>query len=138
MRMMVQVLPPGVEHGNQPERGAEMLGVGGEAQRLGCRLEQDAVDDGLVLEGDLGDRRRHGEDNVEVGHGSSSVRRSASHSARASPWHFAVPVAQELQAMRTCLAVVALLDMTARRRRAAGSIAAMTRRWHWLRWPAWA
>ena len=50
MRMMVQVLPPGVEHGNQPERGAEMLGVGGdEAQRLGCRLEQDAVDDGLVL-----------------------------------------------------------------------------------------
>ena len=69
MRMMVQVLPPGVEHGNQPERGAEMLGVGGdEAQRLGCRLEQDAVDDGLVLEGNLGDRRRHGEDNVEVGH----------------------------------------------------------------------
>ena len=69
MRMMVQVLPPGVQHGNQPERGAEMLGVGGdEAQRLGRRLEQDAVDDGLVLEGDLGDRRRHGEDNMEVGH----------------------------------------------------------------------
>jgi len=69
MRVMLQVLPPGVEHGHQPDRRAEMLGVGGDtAQRLGRHPEQQAVDDGLVLEGDLGDRRRHGEHDMEVRH----------------------------------------------------------------------
>ena len=57
MGMMVQVLAPGVQHGDQADLGAEMLGIGGDdAQRLGRRLEQDAVDDRLVLEGDGGDR----------------------------------------------------------------------------------
>jgi hypothetical protein len=46
-----------------------MLCIGGDdAQALGRRLEQDVVDDGLVLEGDLRDWRRHGEDDVEVRH----------------------------------------------------------------------
>jgi hypothetical protein len=34
---------------------------------VGGGLEQDRVDDGLVLEGDLGDRRGQGEDEVEIG-----------------------------------------------------------------------
>src|SRR5260370_42393855 len=38
--------------------GAEMLGIGSNRERgLGRRLEQQAVDDRLVLVGDIGDRR---------------------------------------------------------------------------------
>ena len=56
--MMMQVLSPGVQHGHQPDLGAEMPGIGcDDAQRLGGCREQDAVDDGLIVERDLGDRR---------------------------------------------------------------------------------
>ena len=44
-----------------------MPGIG-DAQRVGGGGEQDAIDDGLIVESDLGDRRRHREDNVEVRH----------------------------------------------------------------------
>ena len=48
---------PGVEHGGDADAGAEVLGVGGDGdQRLGRGLEQQVVDDGLVLVGDVGDR----------------------------------------------------------------------------------
>ncbi len=60
MGMMLQRLAPGVEHADKPDLGAEVLWVGGDpAQRLGRRSEQDGVDRLLVLEGDLGRRRRH-------------------------------------------------------------------------------
>jgi hypothetical protein len=76
----VQVLPPGVQDGHQPDLGAEMSGIGSDdAQRLGGGREQDAVDDGLIVERDLGDRRRHREDDWKYGTGSSSDCRSASH-----------------------------------------------------------
>ena len=55
VRMVLQVLAPGVEHGDETDLGAEMARVGGDReQRLGRRLEQDGVDHCLVLEGDLG------------------------------------------------------------------------------------
>ena len=45
-----------MEHGQETDLGAQMLGVRGDrAQSLGRRLEENAVDDRLVLEGDLGD-----------------------------------------------------------------------------------
>lgn len=47
-----------------------MLWVGGDRdQRLGRGLEQDAVDRGLVVVGNVSDQRRQREDNVIVGHG---------------------------------------------------------------------
>ena len=47
--------------------GAEVPGVGGDgAKRLSDGAEEEPVDDGLVLGGDLGDRRGHGEDDLEV------------------------------------------------------------------------
>lgn len=47
-----------------------MSRVGGDGgQGLGRGLEQQAVNGGLVLEGDGRDRRRQGEDKVVVGHG---------------------------------------------------------------------
>jgi len=67
MRVMLQGLAPGVKHSDKTDLGAEVLRVGGDpAQRLGGRAEQDGVDRLLVLEGDLGRRRRHREDDVEV------------------------------------------------------------------------
>jgi hypothetical protein len=51
-----------------PVSAAEVFGVGADnADRLGRRLEQDVVDDRLVLKRDRRDRRRHGEDDMEIG-----------------------------------------------------------------------
>ena len=60
---------PGVQNGSDADAGAEMLGVGRDRdQRLSRGLEQNVVDHGLVLVGDVGDCRRQREDHVEVGH----------------------------------------------------------------------
>jgi hypothetical protein len=67
VRMVMQVLAPGVEHGDEADLGAEMLWVGADrAERLGRCLEQDGVDRLLVLERDLGDRRRQREHDMEI------------------------------------------------------------------------
>ena len=65
--MMDERLAPGVEDGEEADLGAEVARVGGNrAECLGDGSEEETVDDGLVLGGDLGDRRGHGEDDVEV------------------------------------------------------------------------
>ena len=67
MRMMDERLAPGVEDGEEADLGAEMVRVGSNrAERLGDGPEEQTVDDGLVLGGDLGDGRGHGENDVEV------------------------------------------------------------------------
>src|SRR3954451_17181658 len=69
MWMMLQVLAPGMEHGDETDLGAEMARIGGDReQRLGRRLEQDSVDRGLVLESDFGSGGRQCEDDVEIGY----------------------------------------------------------------------
>ena len=83
--MMDERLAPGVEHGEEADLGAEMARVGSDrAERLGDGPEEQTVEDGLVLGGDLGDRRGHGEDDVEVLCGQQVARRRSSHAARAS------------------------------------------------------
>jgi len=64
-----------------------MARVGGNgAQRLGCGTEQDRIDDGLVVEGDLGERCRQGEDEMEIGDGQQlGLPRGQSRSARRAP-----------------------------------------------------
>ena len=67
MRRMDERLAPGVQDGEEADLGAEVAGVGSDrAERLGDGAEEQTVDDGLVLGGDLGDRRGHGEDDMEV------------------------------------------------------------------------
>jgi len=68
VRMVGQCRSPGVQHGGKPNAGAEVLGVcrNGD-QGLGGGLEQQVIDDRLVLIGDVGDRSRQGEDNMEPG-----------------------------------------------------------------------
>ena len=49
MRMMGQRLPPGVQDGDEADRGAEAFGGEGH-ERLGRRAHQETVDRLLVLE----------------------------------------------------------------------------------------
>jgi hypothetical protein len=69
VRMVLQVLAPGVKHADEADLGVEMLRIGGDrAQRLGRRPEKNGVDRSLVLERDFGGGRRQGEDDVEIRH----------------------------------------------------------------------
>ncbi len=56
MRMVMEVLTPGMQPHDHAELGTEVLGVGGDgAQRLGRCAAQDGIHHGLVVERDLGD-----------------------------------------------------------------------------------
>ena len=58
-----------MQHGGDADPGAKMLRVGGDCDGgFGRCLEQDVVDDGLVLIGDVGDRAGQRVDEVEVGY----------------------------------------------------------------------
>jgi hypothetical protein len=60
---------PGVQHGGQPDASAEVLRIGRDGDEgLGRSLEQDVVDRGLVLVGDVADWRRQREHDVIIGH----------------------------------------------------------------------
>ena len=59
-----------MQHGGEADAGAEVLGIGGDGdERLGRRLEQQVVDDGLVLVGDGADLGRQRERHMVVRHG---------------------------------------------------------------------
>ena len=65
-----QLLAPGVEDGEEAELGTEVFGIGSDgAERGGHGLKQQAVDDGLVLQGQPGDGLRQSEDHVEIDDG---------------------------------------------------------------------
>jgi hypothetical protein len=67
MRMMKQVLAPGVQHGEESDLGAQVLGIGGDcAQGLGGGAEEKTVDQRLVLIGNGGNGLRQREDDVKV------------------------------------------------------------------------
>ena len=67
VRVVLEVLAPGVEDGQEADLGPEVLGVGGDLlQGLGGGAEQQAVDHARVLQGDRAERRREGEDDVEI------------------------------------------------------------------------
>jgi hypothetical protein len=60
---------PGVEDGEHADAGAEVFGIGRDGdQGLGRSLEQDVVDHGLVVVGDVGDLGRQREHDVKVRH----------------------------------------------------------------------
>ena len=56
VRMVGHGRTQGMEHGGHADAGAQMFWVGRDGQHgLGCRLEQQVVDQRLVVEGDVGD-----------------------------------------------------------------------------------
>jgi len=121
MRVVHQVLSPGVQHGQEADLRAQMLGVGGDAaQCLRRRPEQDVVDHDLVLEGDDGDLVRHGEHDVEVRHVQQfclTVREPLG--ACETLALGAVPAAARVVGDTLMAAIAAPLDVTAKGRGAA-------------------
>jgi hypothetical protein len=67
VRVVQQVLPPGMEHGEKADAGAQMLGVACDGeQRFGGGAEQNVVNHLFVEKGDFRDLRGHGKDDVKV------------------------------------------------------------------------
>jgi hypothetical protein len=88
VRVMQQILSPGVQHSEEADLRTEMLRVGGDdAQRLRRRPEQVIVDHSLVLKCDGGDQILHGEHHVEIGHMEQLGLTVLQPLRRPRPWH---------------------------------------------------
>ncbi len=120
MGVMGQRLSPGVQEGDEANPGAQALG-GERRERLGGRSHEQAVDRLLVLESDLGRRRRQGEDDVKIGNrqqlGLTSGEPLRARRPLALP---AMAVSARVVSDAGEPAVVTALDMAAEGRRAAG------------------
>ena len=67
MRILQQVLAPGVEDGEEADLRAQMLRIACDGEeRLGGDAEKQTVDFTLVIVSDAGDFLRHGEDDMEI------------------------------------------------------------------------
>ena len=121
VRVMGQRRAPGMEHRGDADAGAEVLGVGGDRdQGLGRGLEQEVVDDGLVLVGDIGDGRRQREHHMIVRHRQQiGLARGQPVLCRRALALRAMPVAARVVRDRGMGALLAARDMAAERRRAA-------------------
>ena len=68
MRVMVQLLAPGVEHGEAADLGPEMLGVPGDVlERLGDRAKEQPIEQARVLQRQGPQVVRQGKDHMDVG-----------------------------------------------------------------------
>lgn len=117
MRVMVQILAPGMQNGDESDLATQMLGIGRDrAQGLGGGVEQDLVDHGLVLVGDRGDLRRQCEDHVEIVNG-NEVGLTVFQPLRAHQGLTlrTVPVAATVEGDALMTAGVTLLDVSAER-----------------------
>src|SRR5437879_3805240 len=74
MRVVQQVLSPGVEHAEEADRGTEMLGVRRDLEERGrTRLEEQIVDDPFILQSQPRELMREREDDVVVADGEQFV-----------------------------------------------------------------
>jgi len=70
MRVMLQILAPGMQNGDEADLGTQVPGIDSDgAQSFGGGVKQDVVDGGLVLVRDRGDLLGQREDNVEIADG---------------------------------------------------------------------
>ena len=68
MRVMVELLAPGVEHGEAADLRAEMLGGPGDVlERLGDGAKEEAIEVAGILEGQGPQSVRQGKDDMDVG-----------------------------------------------------------------------
>jgi hypothetical protein len=115
VRMVRHRRAPGVEHGGDADARAEMTSVGGDGEhRLGRRVEQQIIDDGLVVESDVGEFGGNAEDDVEVSDRQQVGLALGQPRARGSALALgAMPVAATVISDPPVAAVLACLDMTA-------------------------
>src|SRR5215472_16276220 len=98
-----------------------MLGVSRDGdQGVGGGFEQQVIDDRLILIGDVGDRSRQREDDMEIGHGQQfglAVGQPLLGSSGLTLW--AMAIAAGIVADAQVGALLAAFDMPAQRRRSA-------------------
>ncbi len=117
VRVVIEALSPGVQDRGEADVGAEVLGIGGDRrERLSRRLEQQAIDLGLVLVGDGADLCRQSEDNVEVRHRQQLGLAGLKPGLRRPPLALrAVPIPTRVIGDARMGAVFASLDVSAER-----------------------
>jgi hypothetical protein len=115
MRMANKSLAPGMEHSEESDLCAQMLGVSRNgAQGLGGGSEENVVDDLLVLQGNGGDGLRKSEDHMKilgVEKLGSPVFQPLGASQRLAFWTAAMTTAVVTDAL--VVTAIAALDMTA-------------------------
>jgi hypothetical protein len=118
----VRAEPQVVQHGGEANASPQVFWVGRNGdQRLGGGPEQQVVDDGLVLERDWRDRGRQGEDEVIVGDRQQIVSLGFQPLSRRRALALrAMTVPARVVGDLNMGAVIAALDVTAKRRSAAG------------------
>ena len=123
VRVVSQSRAPGVQHGGEANASPQVFWVGRNGdRRLGGGPEQQVVDDGLVLERDWRDRGRQGEDEVIVGDRQQIVSLGFQPLSRRRALALrAMTVPARVVGDLNMGAVVAALDVTAKRRSAARS-----------------
>jgi len=118
VRVLGQRRSPGMQHGGEPYSRTEVLGVGGDGdQGFGGGFEQQVIDDRCVVVGDVGDRPRQGEDDMEIGHRQQiglAVGEPLLGSSGLALW--AMPVAAGVVRDAQVRAVLTAFDMPAQRR----------------------
>ncbi len=119
--MMRHSRAPAVEHGGDADPGAKPLGIGGNRHRgLSRRRKQQTVDRGFVVVGNIGDRTRQGEDEVEVADGQQfGLALGEPFLGGGALTLGAMPVAAAIVGNHSMGAVLAARDMAAERHRAA-------------------
>lgn len=121
VRMTGEHLTPGVKNSQEADLAAQMSWIGSNGlKRRGDGVEQDGIDDGLILEGDLGDSGRHREHDVEIGD-----RQQVGLTVSQPPFAScalalgAMPIAAAVERHAGMRAILTSLDMTAKRCRPA-------------------
>ena len=121
VRVVGEGCAPAVQHRSEADPRPEVLWVGGDRdQRLGRGFEQDAIDHGLVLVGNVGDWRRQRKHHVIVGHGQQfglAIGQPFSRCRTLALW--AVSIAAGIVGNAREGTRLAALDMSAEGRRAA-------------------
>lgn len=115
MRMMLQILTPGMEYGDEADFCAQMLGSSGDrAQGFGGGVKQDVVDHGLILVRNRGDRLGQRKDHMEVVNGKEVGLAIFQPLRTGQRLTFrAVPIAATVVGNALMAAAIALLDMAA-------------------------
>lgn len=117
MRVLEQVLTPGVQYGKEANLCPQVLGIGRDrAQGLVRGLKEDAVDLLFVLVGDRSNWLRDSEDDVEIADveklGSTVVKPLGASQALALR---TMPISARVVTDALIVTVIALLDVTAKR-----------------------
>ncbi len=118
MRMMIEVLTPGVQHGGETDLGSEMFGIGSDCRaRSRGSLEQKSIDRRLVLIGDCADFGGQREYDVEIGRGQEVRLLRGQPSLRRPPLTLGtMAVAARIVGDARMSAVLATFDVSAERR----------------------